>query len=140
MRSLKAKHLYWDRAMKLFSAVDVEVFLNTLKTASEDYELMDHTHKDVIARMLLLNMIVEEGKVSSVTLNPPFNEMIKHPLILDGGQWACELERLRGYHREHGYIGRKYVEIIHEFNPSYAPRTPLELARLSRSFPSLTTR
>lgn len=71
---------------EVFSAVDVETFLNTLKTASEDYELMDHTHKDVIARMILLNMTAEEGKVTSVTLNPPFDEMIKHPLILDGGR------------------------------------------------------
>lgn len=69
----------------VFSAVDVEQFLNTLKTAAEDYELMDHIHKDIIARMLILNITAEKGIVSSVTLNPPFDELIKRPVFNDGG-------------------------------------------------------
>lgn len=69
----------------VFSAIDVEDFLNTLKTAAEDYELMDHVHKDIIARMLILNIATEAGKVSSVTLNPPFDELLKRPVFNDGG-------------------------------------------------------
>lgn len=70
---------------QVFSAVDVEAFLNTLKTAADDYELMDHTHKDLIARMLILNISTEGGEVASVTLNPPFDELIKRPVFSDGG-------------------------------------------------------
>ena len=72
-------------AMKVFSAVDVDDFLNTIKMASEDYKEVSHTVKDVIARMLILNLSVANREVASIRLKPPFDEIIKHPLVLNGG-------------------------------------------------------
>ena len=69
-------------AMKLFSTVDVEGFLNTLKTASEDYDEVTHDVKDAIAKMLVLNTYVAQKKVASIRLKPPFDEIIRHPLLL----------------------------------------------------------
>jgi hypothetical protein len=54
-----------------------------------------------------------------------------------GGQVACELERLRKYHREHGNLGKRYVEVILHFNPEYAPPTESLLAKLSRTMTPL---
>lgn len=50
-----------------------------------------------------------------------------------GGRWAAELERLRSYHREHGNLGKRYTDVIHEFVPKYIPRTEKELASMSQS-------
>ena len=69
-----------------FSSVDVEGFLNTLKTASEDYELVPHAVKNDIANMLVLNIYVAQQKVASVKLNPMFEDFIKHPIVRDGGR------------------------------------------------------
>lgn len=60
-------------------------------------------------------------------------------IFITGGAWAGQLELLRQYHREHGHVGKRYVEIIREFNPHYAPRTAAQLAHLSRNIPALTT-
>ena len=49
-----------------------------------------------------------------------------------GGRWAVTLERLRSYHREHGNLGKRYTDVIHEFTPTYAPRTEKELASMSQ--------
>jgi hypothetical protein len=65
--------------------VDVEGFLNTLKTASQDYDEVTHDVKDAIARLLVLNTYVAQGKVASIKLKPPFDEIIMHPLVLNGG-------------------------------------------------------
>lgn len=73
-------------AMKLFSTVDVEGFLNTLKTASQDYDEATHDVKDAIAKLLVLNTYVAQGKVASIKLKPPFDEIILHPLVLNGGR------------------------------------------------------
>ena len=54
-----------------------------------------------------------------------------------GRQWAAQLERLREYHREHGSLGKRYIEVIRAFNPNYAPHTDDQLAVLSRSLPTL---
>ncbi len=72
-------------AMKLFSTVDVEGFLNTLKTASQDYDEVTHDVKDTIAKMLVLNTYVAKRKVASIKLKPPFDEIILHPLVQNGG-------------------------------------------------------
>lgn len=72
-------------AMKLFSTVDVEGFLNTLKTASQDYDEVAHDVKDTIAKMLVLNTYAAQGEVASIRLKPPFDEIISHPLVLNGG-------------------------------------------------------
>lgn len=68
-----------------FSHVDVETFLNTLKTASEDYELVPHTVKNDIANMIVLNIYTAKGKVASAKLNPLFEDFIKHPIVRNGG-------------------------------------------------------
>lgn len=39
-----------------------------------------------------------------------------------GGAWSAQLARLREYHREHGNLGKRYVEVIQTFNPKYAPK------------------
>lgn len=70
---------------EVFTIVNVEKFLNTLKTAAEDYEDMDHTHKDIIARMLILNIKTERRKVASVSLNPPFDELVIGSVFSTGG-------------------------------------------------------
>lgn len=69
-----------------FSHVDVERFLNTLKTTSEDCELVPHTVKNDIANMLVLNIYVAEQKVASVKLNSLFENFIKHPTVRNGGR------------------------------------------------------
>ena len=54
-----------------------------------------------------------------------------------GRHWAAQLERLREYHREHGSLGKRYIEVIRAFNPNYTPHTDDQLAVLSRSIPTL---
>ncbi len=70
-----------------FSHVDVERFLNTLKMASEDYGLVPHAVKNDIANMIVLNIYTAKAKVASVKLNPMFEDFIKHPIVLNGGQY-----------------------------------------------------
>lgn len=55
----------------------------------------------------------------------------------DGRQWAAQLELLRSYHREHANLGRRYIEVIREFMPSYTPRTDEQLAKLRASSSTL---
>ncbi len=50
---------------------------------------------------------------------------------------AAQLERLRLYHREHGQIGNRYMQIIRAFNPAYTPPSEQELASLCGSIPVL---
>jgi hypothetical protein len=50
-----------------------------------------------------------------------------------GGRWAVTLELLRSYHREHGNLGKRYKDVIHEFAPKYTPRTEKELASMSQT-------
>ncbi len=57
---------------------------------------------------------------------------------INGRGWATQLERLRVYHREHGNLGKRYIEVIRAFNPKYVPHTESELAQLSRSLMPLT--
>lgn len=73
-------------ATRLFSSVDVEGFLNTLKTASEDYDEVTHDVKDVIAKIFILNLFAAKRKVASISLKPPFDEFILHPLVSNGGR------------------------------------------------------
>jgi len=46
-----------------------------------------------------------------------------------GRQWVAQLTLLRSYHREHGNFGNRYIEVIHELTPVYAPRTDAQLAQ-----------
>lgn len=76
-------------ATRLFSSVDVEGFLNTLKVASEDYDEVTHDVKDTIAKIFILNLFVAKGDVASISLKTPFDEFILHPLVLNGGRgWS----------------------------------------------------
>jgi hypothetical protein len=72
-------------ATRLFSTVDVEQFLNTLKLTSEDYDEVEHDVKDAIAKIIILNLFVAKEEVDSISLKPPFDEFILHPLVLNGG-------------------------------------------------------
>ena len=42
--------------------------------------------KDAIAKLCILNLFVADRKVASIRLKPPFDEIIKHPLVLNGAR------------------------------------------------------
>lgn len=46
------------------------------------------------------------------------------------GLLQSQLERLRLYHLERVYLGKRYISVIREFTPGYTPRTSNDLARL----------
>ena len=67
------------------SKVDLSRTLNSLKKATESFKSGSPEKKDKIAKLLCLNILVEAGKVVSVTPKTPFDKMVKHPLFKNGG-------------------------------------------------------
>ncbi len=56
----------------------LEQLLNLSKNAEEIVKSGDAVQKDIICREIFLNFLVNEEKVLSYQLKPPFNELLKH--------------------------------------------------------------
>lgn len=57
--------------------ISLEQFLNLSKNASKAVQLGDSVVKDAICRLIFLNLIVDDEKVASYQLKPPFDELLK---------------------------------------------------------------
>lgn len=71
--------------IKSESMPDIENTLNSLKMASESFLNGDHNTKDKIAKIIFLNSYTEKGKVLYLSPKKPFDKLINHPLVLNGG-------------------------------------------------------
>lgn len=63
--------------------------------------------------------------------NPRQSKTTNNFLTTGGRALAAQLEHLRLYHQERGFLGKRYISVIREFAPDYTPRTSNDLARLS---------
>lgn len=62
----------------------LEQFLNLSKKADEIIKSADHVKKDAIMRLIFLNLNVDNQKVLSYQLKPPFDTMLKTRLVTSG--------------------------------------------------------
>jgi hypothetical protein len=132
---LKREEKVGDESMERYYALDA--FLELARNGSQWWKKASDEQKRKLADLIVSNVVIDDNKVASVSLAEPFAGWAKRGKDLDGRLWAAQLERLREYHREHGSLGKRYIEVIRAFNPNYAPHTEDELATLSRSLPIL---
>lgn len=71
-----------------------EEFLNTLKTAAGKMKAGSAAQKDVLCRILFLNLRVDNEKVASYLWREPFASMVKAIEISSGRVGAINLEQL----------------------------------------------
>ena len=57
--------------------ISIEQFLNLSKNAAQTVKAGDEVLKDVVCRLIFLNFSVDEEKVASYQLKPPFDELLK---------------------------------------------------------------
>ena len=134
---LKASEKSWQaaawrperRCPDEYGRTPLDAFLEPAKNVCRWWKKASPEKKRILADMIVSNVVVDGDKVASVTLTPQFEEWAKRKKTDDGRLWAAQLELLRSYHREHGNLGNRYIEIIHEFVPDYAPRTDAQLAK-----------
>lgn len=62
-----------------------EEFLNLVKTAADKMKAGSAVEKDVLCRILFLNLRVDNEKVASYLWREPFATMVRATEILDGG-------------------------------------------------------
>lgn len=74
------------KAAKHVSVDSLNETLNTLKTLSESFKLCSAEIKDKIAKTVFLNTYVQSNKKPLFKAKAPFDEMIKHPLVMNGAQ------------------------------------------------------
>lgn len=117
---------------------ELDAFLELARNGSHWWNKATDDKKRKMADLIVSNVIIKGNKVASVSLAEPFHGWSLREKNLNGRVLAAQLERLRLYHREHGQIGNRYVQIIRTFNPAYTPPTEQQLASLRGSFPVLT--
>ena len=69
-------------------------FLNVVKTATDKMRAGSAVEKDVLCRILFLNLHVDNEKVASYLWNEPFASLVKATELSSGGQyrtWTCDL-------------------------------------------------
>lgn len=74
--------------------ITIEQFLNLSENASRVIQSGDAIVKDAISRLVFLNLTIDEEKVASYQLKPPFDELLKSRSVLIGRVEAIELEPL----------------------------------------------
>lgn len=72
----------------------IKEFLNLAKNAAETIQLGDAIAKDVICRLIFLNLTVDEEKVLSYQVKPQFAGLLKRGSFVSGREQAINLEPL----------------------------------------------
>lgn len=72
--------------------ITIEQFLNLSKNAGKIIQSADQVVKDAICRLVFLNFSVDEQKVASYQLKPPFDRLLKTRNILSGTEQQTQLE------------------------------------------------
>lgn len=62
-----------------------EEFLNTIKTLATSYKEFSGEHKLQIAEMIVLNILVNDGEVQKIELQPPFDELFSEKIHFGRG-------------------------------------------------------
>jgi DNA invertase Pin-like site-specific DNA recombinase len=74
--------------------ITIRQFLNLSENAARVIQSGDAIVKDAISRLIFLNLSVDEEKVTSWQLKPPFDELLKTRLVVSGREEATNLEPL----------------------------------------------
>lgn len=83
-----------DSELKSLKPMDVEKFLNHLKTLSTSFMAGPASLKDEIAKDIFLNLQIKDGKVVTGTTKEPFKTMLESTRFKHGGPSSVDLEPL----------------------------------------------
>lgn len=109
-----------DEGIEEYAKLDA--FLELVKNGYRWWKKANDEQKTKMADLLISNVLVEDGKVASVSLAEPFASWArarKQPKSQGGGREEDELERVLKHHRKHRFLGKCYAEVIGEFDATY---------------------